>query len=138
MVIMFFENSTNSYGEVVTDPRGMIELNIKNLVSNKEDLDIITNGNKLSNYITPATQESIISTLFHEIQHVIQSKNNFLSFGRHSDVRNEFNIIRAENVEKIVNKINTFNTLNQQGFTIGSVPFHKPLPDYYIQFYRNG
>ena len=132
------ENSTNSYGEVVTDPRGMIELNIKNLVSNKEDLDIITNGNKLSNYITPATQESIISTLFHEIQHVIQSKNNFLSFGRHSDVRNEFNIIRAENVEKIVNKINTFNTLNQQGFTIGSVPFHKPLPDYYIQFYRNG
>ncbi len=126
------EGGIDSYGYSVTDPRGIIELNIKNLVDDKRDLDIITNGNNLNNVITPATQDIILNTLFHEIQHVIQGKNNFLAFGRHNEIKNEFNQARAENAAEVVKKIDTFNALSQFGIS------PKSLPDYYIQFYRNG
>ncbi len=130
-------SGVDSYGNVVQDPRGIIELNLKGLVATQRDLDIITKGNNLSDSITDATQESIMSTLFHEIQHVIQAKNNFLSSGRHHTVKEQFNEARAKNAENIVNRIHSFNTFNKAGFT-SSFPLHKPLPDYYIQFYRNG
>ncbi len=131
------KGSMDSYGKIIDDPRGIIELNIKNLVGDPEDINIIMDGNKLNNNITDATQESIISTLFHEIQHVIQGKNNFLDFGRHSGIKQTFNVARMENAREVASRINTFNNLGKYGITPGH-PLYRSLPDYYIQFYRNG
>ena len=127
----------DSYNETVKNPAGMIELNIKNLVGIDRDLDIIENGNNLSNHITDQTQEIILSTLFHEMQHVIQGKNNYLSFGRSPETKSHFNLARARNAEEIVKKIDRFNFMSSQGFGSGTL-LNKPLPDYYVQFYRNG